>query len=254
MNNNTIEIKIPGSITALPLSLSEKVALTHIHQFPGCSNAGLAELLGVSCRGVENLVRRLRGQGYIEQVGQARARRHQLKFKVEVGEDHTFCGNKNDDHSCTESHISCGEKHVCRPVPVHRHLSAPTRELTLEEDYNRTIGMIGHLCQYENPFPDGIASLYGRILRRIVNEAPESRAKDNRVKELTTRRDAFVAISVASRLPRKYHRQAARLIHDATPEQLAEIRLRVEAGQLDPKNPRLLATLTNETIRPMPPA
>jgi DNA-binding Lrp family transcriptional regulator len=233
---------------ALPLSLSEKVALEQIHQLPGCSNERLADLIGISCRGVENLLRRLRDQGFIEQVGKGRARRHLLKFAVEAEQPHTLCGNDNNDHSCAESHTLGGERARCRPIRV-----APKHELTLAEDYDRTLRIIDELCRYENPFPDAIANLYGRILRRVANEAPESSAKDKAVKELTLRRDAFVAISVASQMPRKYHRQASQLIHDATPEQLAEIRRRVEAGQLDPKNPRLLTALGNEPVLPLPP-
>src|SRR5882757_7719905 len=138
MKTKSIEIKIPAGIVALPISLSEKVVLEHIRQFPGCSNARLAELLGISGRGVENMLRRLRSQGYIEQVGKGRARRHRLKFKMEAGQEHTLCGNNNNDHSCAESHTSRGEKRKCQPIQIRRQPSTPKRELSREEDFEHT--------------------------------------------------------------------------------------------------------------------
>lgn len=80
MNSTDVEIRIPAAIAALPLTIAEKVVLTHIDIFPGCTNARLAKLVGGTCRGVENLLRRLRSKGYIAQTGKGRARRHRLLF------------------------------------------------------------------------------------------------------------------------------------------------------------------------------
>lgn len=244
MNSNGLEIKIPAPIASLPLALGEKVVLAHIAKLPGCSNARLAELIGGTCRGVENLLRRLRRQGYIEQTGNGRAGRHRLLFPVE---HHTLCGDDEVAVSVVKSHTSGGDQPggvvSVQPQGV---ITALKRELSWEEDLDQTLAMIHELCVYQDPFPETIVNLYGRILKRLSEEAPECPAKDAMVRELTVRRDAFVAISFAQHLPKKYHRQATQLIHNATPEKLAEFRQRVEAGQLDHKAPLMLTALVDD--------
>jgi hypothetical protein len=77
-------LTIPVAIHSQPgLTLVEKAALAFIHKHPGCSNHGLAKLLGFKIRGVEALLKRLRAQGLIVQHGQGRARTHRLTFEVE---------------------------------------------------------------------------------------------------------------------------------------------------------------------------
>jgi hypothetical protein len=104
MNSTSLEIKIPATIAGLPLTIAEKVVLAQIDKFPGCSNARLAKLIGGTCRGVENLLRRLRRQGYIQETGKGRARQHRLLFHVE---HHTKCGDDEAAASDLKSHISC---------------------------------------------------------------------------------------------------------------------------------------------------
>jgi hypothetical protein len=99
-----LNIVIPAAIAALPgLNLSERVALAHIAKRPGCSNAALAKLLGVSVRGAENLLRRLRANGLIQPVGRGRARQHVLLFPVEHP---TLCGKNDDGKSHTECAVA----------------------------------------------------------------------------------------------------------------------------------------------------
>lgn len=96
-----LSVTIPAAIAGLQgLSLSERVALAHIAKRPGCSNAALAKVLGVTERGAESLLHRLRAQGLIRPVGKGRARQHVLTFPVERP---TLCG-KNDDG---KSHTKC---------------------------------------------------------------------------------------------------------------------------------------------------
>ncbi len=244
MDSTSIEIKIPAAIGALPLAIGEKVVLAHIVKFPGCSNARLAKLIGGTCRGVENLLRRLRRRGYIEQTGKGRARRHRLLFPVE---HHTLCGDGEAATSVMKSHISGGDQPGGGvSVQPQGNLPVLKRELPWEEDLDQTLAMIHELCVHQDPFPEAIVNLYGRILKRLSEEAPECPAKDAMLQELTMRRDAFVAISVAQHLPREYHRQAAQLISTATPEKLAAFRQRVEAGQLDGKAPLMLVALGDD--------
>ncbi len=244
MNTNSLEIRIPAAIATLPLAIGEKIVLAQIAESPGCSNARLAQLIGGTCRGVENLLRRLRRQEYIEQTGKGRARRHRLLFPVE---HHTLCGDGEAAVSDVKSHTSC----VDQPgdgvsVQPQGDFPALKRELSLEEDLDQTLDMIHQMCVYQQPFPEEIVHHYGRILKRLSEEAPECPAKDAMIQELTMRRDGFVAISVAQHLPQKYHRQAAQLIHNATPEKLAAFRQRVEAGQLDGKAPLMLVALGDD--------
>lgn len=244
MNAKNLELVIPAAIAALPLAISEKVVLAHIHRFPGCSNTRLAELIGGTRRGIENLLRRLRQQGYIEQTRKGRARRHHLLFRVE---HHTLCGDGDAAASNVKSHSSCGDQSddglgVQSPGKV----LAQRRELSWEEDLDKTLAMIHELCVQDDPFPESIVSLYGRCLKLVIEGAPESPAKDAFVRELTTRRDAFVAIAFGTRLPRKCHRKVAELIRAATPERLAQFRQRVEGGELVHKVPLMLTALAND--------
>jgi len=230
-----IEIKIPASIAALPLAINEKIVLAHIDRFPGSSNAQLAKLIGSSHRGAENLLRRLRQQGYVKSYGKGRARRHQLSFPVE---HHIFSGADNAASSTAKAHFSCEG----RP---HPKLRTVRQELSLLQEFDESLAIINELCAHHDPFPEAIVSLYSRILKRIVDEAPESTAKVAAVKELTRCRDGFVAISFARRLPRKFQAHAARLIRTATPEKLAQFREYVETGQVSDDTPLLLTALGN---------
>ena len=79
---------IPTSIDQLELKLNEKFALYYIQQSPDISNDQLARLLGMSPRGAQSMLRRLRRSGYIANVGKGRARRIALMFHTE---QHTEC-------------------------------------------------------------------------------------------------------------------------------------------------------------------
>jgi hypothetical protein len=231
MNSTDIEIRIPAAIAALPLNISEKIVLAHIANFPGCSNARLAELIGGTCRGVENLLHRLRQQGYIEQSGNGRARRHHLLFHVER---HTKCGNTEISLTGAKSHRECGDQQCEPAVKPHGAVSVLKKELSLAEDYEQTLNAIQEMMYQPGIFPETILYLYRGILKRVENEAPDIPSKKAAVRELTIRRDAFVAIGFAMRMPRPYQRQALRLINDAPPEKLAQFRQQIEAGEPAP--------------------
>jgi hypothetical protein len=243
MNAKNLEITIPAEIVALPLAISEKVVLAQIHKVPDCSNASLATLIGGTCRGAENLLRRLRQCGYIEQTGKGRARRHYLLFPVER---HTLGGDGDIAASNVESHTSCVDQPDESSVHLQNDSPVLRRELSLEDDLDQTLAIIHEMWFHQDSFPEEIVHLYGRILGRLIAKAPECPAKDALVGKLTKCRDTFVAISFGVRLPKKYHRQAARLISAAKPEKLAEFRRSVETGQFDQNVPLTLAALAND--------
>lgn len=228
MNATDVEIRIPATIAALPLTISEKIVLTHISSFPGCSNARLAALIGSTCRGVENLLHRLRRQNYIERIGSGRARRHHLVFHVER---HTKCGDSAVASPLTKPHSECGDQQSdAQDIKPQGAISVVKKELSLAEDYDQTLNAIQEMMYEPDVFPETILYLYRKILKRMQNEVPDIPAKEAAVRELTIRRDAFVAICYAMRMPRQYQRQALRLINDAPPEKLAQFRQQIETG------------------------
>jgi hypothetical protein len=85
-----INIHIPVAIAALPgLKLIERVILTRIDERPACHNAHLAALTGLSERGIESTLARLRDRDLIQVTGKGRARRLWVRFHME---HHTQCG------------------------------------------------------------------------------------------------------------------------------------------------------------------
>jgi hypothetical protein len=115
MNTEDITITIPAAIAAVPdLTLAERVALAFIHDHPVSSNLALAHLLGISVRGVEDLLSRLRQKNLIQRDGKGRAREHRLTFPVQ---SHTKCGNAET----TSSHAKRGHLEV---VPGRNALNA----------------------------------------------------------------------------------------------------------------------------------
>lgn len=245
MNSTDIEIRIPAAIGALELSIAEKIVLAHIAIFPGCSNARLAKLIGGTCRGVENLLRRLRQNGLIEQSGKGRARRHRLLFYVE---HHIKCGDYKTTASNEKSHIPCAVQPSRGSSVEQGDVAVLKKEMPLPEDFEQTLKTVEEMFHQGGVFPEEFLYHYRRILSRVENEMPESAAKENIVRFLTVRRDAFVAVCYATRtMPEPYHRQALRLIGNAPPEKLAQLRERLEAGQLDSKAPLLLTALANDT-------
>src|SRR6266581_8604176 len=99
---NELTISIPASIAALPdLNLIERTILARIEEWPACHNADLATLTGLSLRGVESTLARLRERDLIQVTGKGRARRLFLQFHVE---QHTRCGDVNGNAAAPSSH------------------------------------------------------------------------------------------------------------------------------------------------------
>src|SRR2546425_1171601 len=99
-----INIHISAAIAALAdLNLIERTILTRIEECPACHNADLAKLTGLSLRGVESTLARLRERDLIQVTGKGRARRLFLRFHVE---QHTRCGDVNGNAAAQSSHAS----------------------------------------------------------------------------------------------------------------------------------------------------
>lgn len=65
------------------LSIGERVLLAHIAKDSRTINATLARLLGITERGVESMLRRLRERNFIEVYGKSRARQLFVLYHVE---------------------------------------------------------------------------------------------------------------------------------------------------------------------------
>lgn len=178
MKTTSLTIEIPAEIVALPdLSLAERVALAHIHEWPGSSNARLARVLGVSVRGAEQMLRRLRECGLIEQVGKGRARVHRLTFPVE---HHTKCeeaksakGHTNSgENEIVESHISFrsgAPANLDQPMPVPTQTASPVRlvAISVDEERERAADCIGR-ADFEG------ALRHYQLAKQRVEDFPET--------------------------------------------------------------------------------
>src|SRR6266436_1386743 len=155
MKPSALTIVIPGEVVCLPdLTIAERITLAHINEFPGCSNFRLAKLLGISVRGVEEMLRRLRERGLIEQVGSGRARTLRLVFPVE---HHTKCEENEDAEShikrggneIVESHTPWGEQKApsnpdqSEPTPTPAVSSEKLQAKSVDDEIERAGDCIG---------------------------------------------------------------------------------------------------------------
>ncbi len=181
---------------------------------------------------------RLRKRVFIRAIGKGRARRHELLFPVER---HIPCGDAEVTALDHQPHNLCGS-HLANSEPGQppEKLAVVKPRMSLIEALDKTIEVIDDLSHQPEVHPGTILHLFADILKRVQTEAPPGPKTDALIEELTIRRDAFLAISVACRLPKKFHRQTARMIRDATPKQLADLRVRLENTQLHGGKPSLL--------------
>jgi len=170
-----LTITIPAAIAALPdLNLIEKVILARIHERPSCSNNGLATLTGLSERGIESALARLRKRGLIRSRGHGHARRLMLTFPVEhyqCGENvnaksHTDCGKNQIENTHTKSGVAANAESLTtsggQPEPlatVVQYDPAKTRQTVCEYvtavnnriltgEFREARAHLDHLSQY----------------------------------------------------------------------------------------------------------
>jgi DNA-binding MarR family transcriptional regulator len=232
MNSTSVEITIPGAIAALALPIGEKVVLAHISKNPTCGNASLAKLTGITERGLKKLLQRLRSAGHVEQVGKRRARRIFLTFHVEQG---TEC-------LVPEKEICASNGELCSSPPS----LVATKIIPLEDDFEQTMQLIDEMTRERHLCPATLVWLLRRIIERLETELSAGEMQENILHELYVRQGAFMALSLAVGMPRKFLRDLDRRICAAMPEQLMAFRQGVLASQLEDRSPLLLAALSED--------
>lgn len=216
-----ITFTIRAPIAALPnLTLIERVALANIGEHPGCSNAPLAKLLGISVRGVEDLLRRLRDSGLIRQIGKGRARQLNLTFPVE---QHISRGQSEN----SVSHIECG-------------VAATAMAVAIPEPSTKDFVTL-HLSLYETCLEFGEYEHARKKLELARNrleadtEIPIDQ-KSKLLQALKFQEDRCFAFKIGSEmtacLPASEQHELALTLCRASAEKMAMFRERVEAGAL----------------------
>jgi hypothetical protein len=207
-------LAIPSAINSQPgLTLVEKAALAFIHKHPACSNRGLAKLLGFKVRGVEALLKRLRGQGLITQHGQGRARTHRLTFEVEPRIQR---GNKD----AVESHAQRGVRAALDSlqatydtIALYRHVARSCIQY----------GEYGHALAQMTALDD--------CIRKQHLLSPEEREKITVLlnpEKTIARALAAAAVHLKLMPPRELTRTVLALCN-ASPDTLARIQQRLDA-------------------------
>ena len=239
-----INIQIPADIAALPdLNLIEKAVLNRIHERSDCSNPGLAKLTGLSVRGAESTLARLRNLGLIRSSGKGRSRRLWLTFHVErhtgCGENvnaecHTGCGKNQNENT----HMECGvdwnsESHTTSGVGTEKSIpdisDDPAKVVQIEKRHSDAL--FG--CLLVGAFNQ--ARLHLDCLRQCVAKlaqvAPEMKERNDRVIQTY---DNFIFILEAGGecIERRDERvRLMTLLFEAGPERLLEIRQQIGAAK-----------------------
>lgn len=253
---NDVTVIIPAAIATLPdLNLLEKAALAHIGKFPACSNVGLSKLTGLSVRGVEALLDRLRKRGLIQRLGEGRARRHELTLpmepstncgKAEVEESLKKCGNDE----CDESHAKCG-KDAAGESPTSCDIDTlfspgckpeETMAVFPDSDFRHHCD-----CLKAGLFDDARQHLE-RVRARMEQDTQISvEQKTEWVRRIIDQENRCFVLQTlknaesTNELSEDQLRATAALVCKADPAQLALFRQQVEAGALPGKAIKLLA-------------
>ena len=219
------------------LTLAERTVLAFIADHPTCSNHRLAELVGMSLRGIEALLRRMILRGYLRSYRKGRARRLELTFPVE---HHIPCG----DLECAKPHTNCGNQLAVINPPGN-----PQPELPLAEAFEQTMRTIDQIVHEPGWSPETPYRLIQSLITRVENDWADCPEKQAVLDHLIWRRDGFYAVCYCARnLPKQYHRQATRFLLKASPDHLAQLRQRIETGQLAGNDsPRLLVHCVSNT-------
>jgi DNA-binding CsgD family transcriptional regulator len=241
MTNTDLNLHVPAAIVGLPsLSLAEKVALAYLLDHPGCSNASLARLLGLSQRGVEALLRRLRERGLIAQVGKGRARQHRLRFPVEhhikceqnESESHTKSGESEIVESHTKSGQASAPPGPDPPAPAPTQADSPERLLAIAvDDEIECAGECIGRADFEG------ALQHCRLAKDRVGEFPAAIqvVKIEALAFVTEHEDRILACKLAfeygkaTQMPRSKLNAVFARIKDLTREKLALIRPALDA-------------------------
>ena len=245
MNPTTaIDLHIPAAIVALPdLNLIQRVILTRIHKRPFCSNRSLASLTGLSVRGVESTLARLRSQGLIASPDRGPTRRLVLTFPVETRSQgneivnvktHTECGEMRNADSHTkcdlagtsDSHIESGSQ----PEPPALTSEDAAREMELlkaEFKAKRYAILNGDFAQARQ-CDHRIQQWFAKLWQKFPDLRKESEKHTQANEDLT-----YIAAATwepSKALTQSEREQLVRLLFDAEPERYAEVRRQIEAA------------------------
>jgi len=232
-----INIHIPVAIAVLPdLNLIEKAVLNRIHERPDCSNGGLAMLTGMSLRGIEAALARLRTLGLIRSRGHGRARRLMLTFPVEHhvecgenvnAEHHTECGKDQNE----DAHMECGvaAKGECHSTGDNQADDLKSMKFLDEEPLALVSCLLAGDFNQARANHDRIRQWYSAL----CEQAPDFRTQAN---EFVQRYVDWVFVVDACRielntLPSHERGQLAKLLARASPERLVAIRQQIEAAK-----------------------
>lgn len=223
MNSIELQITIPAAIAAIPgLTLQERAALTYVGQHPHCHNSRLARFLGLTVRGVESLLHRLRRLGHVRSVGLGRARCLQVTFPVEPTIE---CGVQHHE----KSHAFC----VVEETKVAGRKSEPSTEEFFEL----------HVALAENCAENGLykAARSHLEMARLRVEADDTLASETKTTvtaNLVVMENRYFAFEVGAEVARKLtveqSKELTLTLCQATPQKLARIRQLFEAkGKLE---------------------
>lgn len=231
-----LTITIPAAIAALPdLNLLERAALAHISRYSACSNASLSKLTGLSVRGTEAMLARLRKRGLVEMSGEGRARRHELMFQVkprtdcgktEVAESHKKCGN----HASGESLISCAVGTPASPFPKLDEVLKNYFSRGLFEDAHKHAELLRAQVELDTTMPCELKAKSIKALTDVENRCFALEKLQSVVASTDNLSDAQLDAAIMRVLK-------------ADPAKLALFRQRVEAGALADNGTNLFAAI-----------
>lgn len=216
-NEKDITLTIPGFIAAEPeLSLSEQVALATIHYNPRCSNLLLARKLGLSSRGTENLIARLKGRGLLVQIGSGASRRLRLTFHAE---HHTLCADTDTPHLRT----NCGERNDDDSLRL-AHPSARLSEFEVVVGRRQLISNCLQMGEHEAALQHLVA------LREIAERELTGEPRDQVMRVLADDETVIHGLKVLSEMPVSRQERIAltSALGSATSAQLAVLRERFQ--------------------------
>jgi hypothetical protein len=239
MNPRNTVVNIPEAIAVLPLSLNEKVVLAEIARNPKCGNGALANLLGISERGVKKVVHRLRLAGHIQQLGNGRARQLHLTFHVEQGTEFP----KPENSSKIPNQELCSElPQLAKP----KQIATTAPQIPLDEYFEQTMRTMDMMTRWPNCCALTFVRLLEPLIQRVEIEMGDCPEKEAILFDLSVRQGAFIAMSMGAEFPRDVQRRLNERIGRATPAELIEIRQRTMGGRLKDKAPLMLAAWCSE--------
>lgn len=233
-----MSVTIPAAIAALPLSISEKIALTLIDENPLCKNANLAASIGITERGMNKMVQRLKSAGHLQQVRRERARRLFLTFHVETGTEFPEPENPAKD--------SDGELCSTEAPTVAARRAMSRVQLPANVFFEETMRTIDDMTRTRDFFPETVIHLIQNLILHVEAEMPDGDPKREVLTELMMRQGAFMAIAAGAGLPKAVQRAMDERIQFASREQLVEFRQRMSAAKLADKAPLALAAFVAE--------